>query len=239
MNSRAWMIVTLCGVLGALTACSSDSGFVKPGYDFRSVGKVAALVTMNAGNPAQRQEVADLFAIHVLQKGYDVVDRAPLADLGNEAAFQDASGITSPEGRKKLATHKLSVVIVANVHMPTHESWRAKYGYTDETAEDITMTAQMFDVEAGTLLWAGHGRITLDIVLEDYGIALPKAGAATRSAAEKALVPVIGGIAGAQAGGTVGAALEPDITRLLHSLIERTCKDLPPRTQAGAVPSPR
>lgn len=234
MNSRAWMIITLCGVLSVTTACSSDSSFVRPGYDFRSVGKVAVFLKMNAGNAVQRQELADLFAMHVLQKGYDVIDRAPLADLSNEAAFQNAFGMTSPDGRAKLAAHKVSAVIVVNVQMPTSESWRARYGYTDVTAEDITMTAQMSDVQNGTLLWEGKGSITLDMVLEDYGIALE--GAQTESAVGKTTVPVIGGItgaqasgriAGAQASGTAGAALDPKIAEFLRSLIEKTCEALP------------
>ena len=112
---RTWAIVALCGLLGALTACSSGTSFVRPGYDFSTVGRVAVLVTMNAGNPAQQQEIADLFAMQVLQKGYDVIDRANLADLTNEAAFQNDSGITSPEARAKLAIHNVSAVIVVNV----------------------------------------------------------------------------------------------------------------------------
>ena len=108
----------LCVILGALTACSSGSRFVRPGYTFNSVGKVAVLVTMNVGGPAQQQEIADLFAMQVLQKGYDVIDRASLADLSNEVAFQNESGITSPEGRAKLSIHNVSAVIVVNVSTP-------------------------------------------------------------------------------------------------------------------------
>ena len=115
---RTLAIVTLCGLLGVLTACSSGSSFVRPGYNFNQVGRVAVLISMNAGNPAQQQEVADLFAMQILKKGYDVVDRANLADLTNEAMFQNESGITSPEGRAKLAIHNVSAVIVVNVSTP-------------------------------------------------------------------------------------------------------------------------
>ena len=87
---RAWMMAALCVVLAALTACSSGSSYVRSGYNFNSVGKVAVIVSMNVGSPAQQQEVADLFAMQVLRKGYDVIDRANIADLANEAAFQTA-----------------------------------------------------------------------------------------------------------------------------------------------------
>ena len=107
-NSRAWMVAALCGLLGALTACSSGSSFVRPGYDFNSVGRVAVIVSMSAGYPPQRQEIADLFAMHILQKGYDVIDRVNVPDLAQEVAFQNTSGITSPDGRAKLAIHNVS-----------------------------------------------------------------------------------------------------------------------------------
>ena len=138
---RTWAIVGLCGFLGALTACSSGSSFVRPGYDFNTVGKVAVLISMNAGNPGQQQEIADLFAMQILQKGYDVVDRANIADLSNEAAFQNASGIASPEARAKLHIHNVSAVIVVNVSTPNTDEvppssesywvrghWRPVYG---------------------------------------------------------------------------------------------------------------
>jgi hypothetical protein len=230
---RTWSIVALCAGLGALTACSTT--FVKPGYDFQSVGKVAVLITMNAGNPAQQQEVADLFAIQVLQKSYEVVDRPNLADLANEAALQSAAGVTSPEGRAKLAGHKVSAVILVNVHMPTGEHWRAKYGYADEDEVDITMTAKMSDVQTGTLLWSGKGVVTLDDVMEAYGIAAPPAVPGV-PVEEKPPVPVIGSIAGAAAGGTVGEALQPDMAKFMRTVIEKTCEELPARTPAGKLP---
>ena len=120
-NSRDWRIVGLCGILSTLTACSSGSSFVKPGYDFRSVGKVAVLLTMSVGNPAQQQEIADLFARQILRKGYDMIDRSNIADLAREAEFQNASGITSPEGRAKLAIRNVSAVIVVNVSAKAYE----------------------------------------------------------------------------------------------------------------------
>ena len=207
---RTWVIVALCGFLGALTACSSGSSFVRPNYDFNSVGKVAVLISINAGNPAQQQEIADLFAMQVLQKGYDVIDRANLADLSNEAAFQNGSGITSPEARAKLDIHNVSAVIVVNVSTPnayevppSSESywvrghWRPVYGgwvwepghwevrqrpgYVAENGEDISMTAKMLDVQTGTLLWAGEGTGSLKSGLATFGGAL--LGAARRRGA--------------------------------------------------------
>ena len=184
-NSRPWMSLVACGALCALTACSSGSSFVRPGFDFASVGKVAVLTNITIGNPAQQQEIADLFAMQVLQKGYDVIDRASLASLAQEAAFQNESGITSPEGRAKLAVYNVSAVITVNVGQPSayvppssesfwirgHWYWsgggyvwvpghwevRQTPGYTAQNGEEISITAKMIDVRTGTLLWAGEG----------------------------------------------------------------------------------
>ena len=106
---RAWPIVALCGLMGTLTACSSDSAFVKPGCDFRSVGKVAVLLAMNAGDAVQQQEVADMFAVHVLPKNYDVMDRANLTDLSNVAAFQyDLQGTSPADANGQAARREVS-----------------------------------------------------------------------------------------------------------------------------------
>jgi len=217
------MAVALCGLLGALTACSSGSSYVKPGYNFNSVGRVAVIVSMSVGYPPQRQEIADLFAMHILQKGYDVIDRANVPDLAQEVAFQNTSGITSPDGREKLAIHNVSTVVVVNMAM--------------QNEEDFSMTAKMLDVQTGTLLWAGEGTGALKSGLATFGGAVLGAGAgAAIGSIGNTTGAIVGGVAGALGGGVVGAALEPGQAQLLRSVIEKTCRDLPARTQVGAVP---
>jgi hypothetical protein len=267
-KSRTWGVIALCGFLGALTACSSGTSFMKPGYDFNSVGRVAVVMSMNSGDQAQQQEVADLFAMEVLKKGYDVVDRANLQDLSNEAWFQNASGVTSPEGRAKLAIHNVSAIMVVNVHAPTayevpprteqywvRGHWRPGYygewvwepghwetrevpGYTREDGDEISITAKLLDVQAGTLLWAGEGTGSLKSGLATIGGAVLGAGA---GAVTGGLIgrgttgAVVGGVAGALGGGLVGAALEENMAQLMRSVIAKTCRGLPMRTVAGGV----
>lgn len=232
-NSSAWMVVALCGILGALMACSSGSSFVRPGYNFNSVGKVAVVVSMNVGYPSQQQEIADLFAMHILQKGYDVIDRVNVADLEREVAFQNTSGITSPDGRAKLAIHNVSTVVVVNVSVPVAGSAQAYYG--DD--EQISITAKMLDVQTGTLLWAGEGTGDLKGGLATFGGAVLGAGAgAAIGSIGNTTGAIVGGVAGALAGGTAGAVLQPNMAQLLRSVIRKTCRDLPARTQVGAVP---
>jgi hypothetical protein len=229
-KSRAWTLVALCGFLGALTACSSGTSYVRAGYDFNSVGRVAVVMSMNSGSTPQQQEVADLFAMEVLKKGYDVVDRANLQELSNEAWFQNTSGITSPEGRQKLAIHNISAVMVVNVRAPTayqvppssesywvHGRWRPgpygewvwepghwevvqRPGYMAESGEDISITAKMLDVQTGTLLWEGEGTGSLKSGLATFTGALLGAGAGAVAGG------LIGrGTTGAVVGGVAGA----------------------------------
>ncbi len=230
------MVVALCGLVGALTACSSGSSFVKPGYNFNSVGRVAVVVSMNAGYPPQQQEIADLFAMRILQKGYDVIDRVNIADLQREVAFQNTSGITSPDGRQQLAIHNVSTLVVVNVSVPVAGPAQMYYG--DD--EQISVTAKMLDVQTGTLLWAGEGTGDLKGGLAVFGGALLGAGAgAAIGSIGNTTGAIVGGVAGALAGGTMGAALQPDMEQLLRSVIQKTCRDLPARAQAGAAPSRR
>ncbi len=267
---RTCGIVALCGFLGALTACSSGTSFVRPGYDFNTVGKVAVLISINAGNPAQQQEIADLFAMQILQKGYDVIDRANLQDLAKEAWFQNTSGITSPEARAKLQIHNVSAVIVVNVSTPnsyevppSSESywvrghWRPAYGggwvwepghwevrerpgYAAENGEDISITAKMLDVQTGSLLWAGEGTGSLKSGLATFSGVILGAGV---GAVAGGLIgrgttgAVVGGVAGALGGGAVGSALEENMAQLIRSVIEKTCRGLPARSQVGKIVS--
>jgi len=220
-NKKTWAIVALCGLLVVLTACSSGSSFVRPGYNFSAVDKVAVLMSMNVGTLAQQQEIADLFAMQVLKKGYDVIDRANLADLTREAEFQNSSGITSPEGRKKLAIDNVSTVIVVNVSSPSFVN-----------DEDISITAKMLDVRTGTLLWAGEGTGSLKSGLATFGGAVLGAGAGAVTGGligRGATGAVVGGVAGALGGGALGAALEENTAQLMRSVIEKTCRGLPAR----------
>ena len=219
-KSSAWMMAGLCGLLCALTACASASSVVKPNYDFRTVGRVAVLIQSSVGSPAQQRQIADLFAMHILSKGYDVIDRANLSDLVNEAEFQNTSGITSPEGRAKLAIRNVSAVIVTNV---------------SEIGDEISLTAKMMDVQSGTLLWSGEGTGKLEEWLAPVGGALVGggAGAAVGSMIGNTPGAVIGGIAGAAAGGVAGAALTPSDAQLLRKVVAKTCKGLP-----SLVPAP-
>jgi hypothetical protein len=223
-NFRAWTMAALCVVLCALTACSSGSSYVRSGYNFNSVGKVAVIVSLNVGSPAQQQEVADLFAMQVLRKGYDVIDRANIADLANEAAFQNSSGITSTEGRTKLAIDNVSTVVVVNVSTPLTGPY-----YSNDGGQEIAITAKMLDVRSGTLLWAGEGNGELKSGLATFGGALvgAGAGAAVGSAIGNTGGAVIGGVAGALGGGAAGAALEENQAQLLRSVIRKTCEELP------------
>ena len=116
-KSRALMVAGLCAIIGALNACSSMGNYAKASADFQALGKISVFLTMNCASPAQQQEVADLFAMQIQQKGYEVIDRAQIADLARESLFQNAWSINGPEGRAKLASRAVSVVIVVNANV--------------------------------------------------------------------------------------------------------------------------
>jgi len=215
MKPRKLLLICGLGVLVcALSACSSASSYVRPGYDFQSVGKVACIVTTNAGSLAQKREIADLFAMQVLMKGYDVIDRANIEDLEKEAAFQNTSGITSAEGRAKLAIHNVSTVILSNV---------------TQMGEDISLTAKMVDVETGTIVWTGEGTGSLKSWLGPAGVGLLGAGvgAVTGGLIGGRQGAIIGGVAGGAGGGVAGGALSPSMAKLMRKVITKTCRGLP------------
>ena len=136
--SRFACAMVVLALLVGLLGCASGSSFVRPGYDFTSLGKIAVVCETKGLSRSQQQEVADLFAMEILRRGYDLIDRVNIEQIMNEAEFQTASGITSPEGRVKLAIHNVSGLITTNV---------------SALGEEISMTSKMIDVETGTVLW--------------------------------------------------------------------------------------
>ena len=128
-------IVVVCALVGAVMligGCSSGESYVKAGYDFTRLNKVAIVDVQGdiSGEPAKNQ-IADFFAMELLKKGFEPVERAQVQTLLTEQKFQ-TSGLTSQEGAAK-AGRILNVPAVLVVNIPNF-------------GEQISMTAKMIDV---------------------------------------------------------------------------------------------
>ncbi|QQE10031.1 hypothetical protein JD969_10935 [Planctomycetota bacterium] len=136
-------LLALLAVCALLFGCASGESFIKPDIELHELGKIGVVVSdqSNELDAVQQNEVADLFAMNLLRKGYAIADRVNLEEVIGEVEFQRTSGITASK-KEKLKLHNINTMLIVNV---------------SEFGDHISMTAKMSDVSTGELLWLGEG----------------------------------------------------------------------------------
>ena len=177
------------------------------GYDFSGVGKVAIVaVEGTVKSEVARDQIAEFFAIELLEHGYAPVGRPQVRRIlarqaadANEPEFADLS---HPEEAVEVGL-ALKVPAVLTVNVP-------HFGDT------ISITATMVDVEDGSILWIAHGSGRGAAGVSDFlGL-----GTDTGVGPQDDLLsgPV---------GPTSGLPLSPDEARKVQNIIKDVCKSLP------------
>ncbi len=198
-----------------LAGCAGVRGYVNADYDFSALTRVAvADVQMVNGSEADKNQIATYFKIELLGKGYNVVDRSKVQQILQEQEFQTGE-ITTPEGAAK-AGRILNVDAVVLVNVP-------------ELGERITISAEMVDVEDGTVIWADSDTGSTGRTLATVGGALAGATAGVVLGGSRS-GKVVAGVAGGLAGGILGQALTPAVAKKVRRIVTKLCKNLPART---------
>ena len=208
-------LIFACVTAAILTGCATGNSFVRPGHNFKETGRVAVLTNSSVLTDEQKKEIADLFSMEMLKRGYDVVDRANLDQIMTEVSFQNESGLTSSDGRSKLAVKNIKATVLVNV---------------TEFGDKVSMTAKMVDVGTGSLLWMGEGTGSLKSGLGTLTGAV--LGAAVGTAAghqvkHSGSSRLAGAAAGGLVGGIAGKALEPEQANLVRKVINKVTEELP------------
>lgn len=210
-------IVSVSILLTALilaSGCSKGESYVRAGYDFSKLTKVAVVdVAGVVEGDAAKNQIADFFGMELLKKGYTVVERAQVQTLLDEQEFQ-ASNLTGTVDAAK-AGRILNIPVVLVVNIPQYN-------------EEMSMTAKMIDVEDASILWMGTASGTTGKTLGTiFGAAAgAAAGVAVGSDSGEELA---GGIIGGVLGGVAGRALSPQQAEHLQKMAKKMCKDLPMR----------
>ena len=213
---------TLCllGLMVVLmvSGCASQKGesFVLAGYDFSSVTKVAVLApTGTVYNEAVKNQIANMFQMELMRKGYACVERTEIQRVLKEQEFQ-ASGITSNVEAAR-AGQILNVPVVMIVSVPEFE-------------EKISVTAKLVRVEDGIILWAGDGSGSTGKTASTFLGAAVGAGIGAVLGGGDTSDRVAGGVIGGVLGGVAGNAMSPDVEQQFKKIVrEKVCKDLPAR----------
>ena len=192
---------------------SQQESSFRAGYDFSTVNKVA-IVAVEGAVPSKvaRDEIADFFAIELLERGYAPMGRAQIrASLAEQEAEDEITDLTTPEGAVAVGL-ALDVPAVLTIKIP-------------HFGEEISISATMIDVEDHSILWlatgSGKGGGTFSSIFGS------KSGG---SKDEGLLGPIMGDVMG-----STDQPLSPEDAERAQRIVKRMCRSLPSK-QAQTVP---
>ena len=195
--------------------CSSGESYIKAGYDFSRLDKIAVVdVQGDVGGEAAKNQIAGYFEMELLRTGYSPIERAWMQSLLKEHEFQ-ASDLTTDDGAAR-AGQILNVPVVLVVNIPNFD-------------EEMSMTAKMIDVEDASIIWAGSGTGRTGRTLGTiFGAVVGAVGGGVIAGGDSS-DRAAGAIAGGVLGGVAGHALSPQKAEQAQKVIKRMCKSLPYR----------
>ena len=204
-NILAVAVLLIGGCISSQDSASSVA------YDFSGVDKVAIVAVEGAiTSEAARDQIADFFSMELLDKGYAPVGRTQVrAQLREQEP--EWQGLTTSEAAVQVGLI-LDVPAVLAVKIP-------------HFGEEISITAQMINVEDGSTLWlasgSGKGKRALSNV---FGF-----GSKGRSD-NQLLGDVMGGPS--PLGGPVDMPLATEEAEKAQGIIKKMCRSLPTKSSA-------
>ena len=209
-------------LLVIIIGCSSGGGesSFRIGYDFGALDKVAIVAVEGSVKSEQaRDQVADIFAMELLRKGYAPVGRAQVKALLKERELESADLTTVEAATETGLILDVPVVLVINI---------------PHFGKETSMTAKMINVEDGSILWMGRGTAkTKGIMATISGFfkleELEEADAGTGIGIGSQEDEVFSEVAGDILGGPIGGVLSPKEAEKMQKIIETMCKSLPAR----------
>jgi hypothetical protein len=123
--------------------CIAAKSSYRPSYDFSQVEKVAIVAVEGAvKSETAKDQIADFFAMELLDKGYAPIGRAQVRALLKEQELESPDLTTAGAAMEVGAALDVPVVMVIDI---------PRFG------QDLTMTAKMIDVSDGSTIWIGKG----------------------------------------------------------------------------------
>ncbi|UCC97302.1 MAG: hypothetical protein JSW66_15820 [Phycisphaerales bacterium] len=206
--------VLLIGVL-LLGGCrSSQKSSFRAGYDFSGVNKVGIVAVQGTlTSETARDQIAEFFAIELLEQGYAPVGRpqvrASLAGLASESEGESQArfgNLTTNEAAVEVG-RMLKIPAVLTISIP-------------HFSDEITITATMIDVEDGSILWLANGSGAGEGGLSGM---LGFGGGSQADADDE----LLGGFMGGGLDGSAGQPLSPAEAKRAQRIIKGMCRSLP------------
>lgn len=209
--------VSLLLVALAVAGCASSKGesYAMAGYDFAGLDRVAIVeVTGAPYGDAIKNQIAGMFQMELLKRGYGVIERKDVQAVLKEQEFQASDITTSQEAAK--AGEILNVPAVMLISIPKYK-------------DKMTITAKMVEVETGTVLWLGNATGDTGKGLATFVGAAAGAAVGAVAAGGDTGDRVLGGVLGGVVGGVAGNALSPDQEEQVRKVVADVCEGMPNR----------
>lgn len=194
------LAVAVLIIAGCRSSSTKKSSF-RTGYDFTEVTKVA-IVSVEGVLPSElaMDQIADFFALELLEHGYAPMGRAQVRSLLT-AEDVDVEDLTTPEGAVE-AGLILDVPAVLTIRIP-------------HFGDEISITGTMIDVEDRSMLWiaTGSGRGAGGFSMF---------GPRSRGGDEALLGPIMGDVLG-----DTGEPLSTADAERAQRIIKDMCRTLP------------
>ena len=208
------VINTLAIAILLIGGCRSqqESSF-RAGYDFSTVNTVA-IVSVEGAVPGEvaKDQIADFFAIELLERGYAPMGRAQVrASLAEQQTDEDIADLTTPEGAVA-AGLLLDVPAVLSVRIP-------------HFGQKVSISATMIDVDDGSILWLANGTGN-----GGGGFSSIFSSKSESSENETLLGPIMGDVMGVS-----NDPLTTEDAKRAQRIVKKMCRSLP-KNQALAAP---
>ncbi len=194
---------------GLISRSSQKSSF-RVGYDFSGVTKVAIVAVQGSlTSETARDQIAEFFAIELLEQGYAPVGRpqvrASLAGLASESKGESQAQL------KDLTTNEAAVEVGRMLKVPAVLTISLPH-----FGDEITITATMIDVEDGSILWLANG--------SGRGEGMFGFGKSSKSSKDDGL---LAGFVGGETSGATSEPLTVDEAKRAQRIVKSMCKSLP------------
>lgn len=214
MKKYILLFVLLAGIFAV--GCEEGRSTARSDYNFSQVYKVAVVDVFGpVGNEGAKNQIADMVAMQLLEKGYAPIERSQVVTILNEQKFQrDINATPEQDAVKAGKIMDVPTVLIVNV---------------SQFEEDIAMSIKMLDVQDGSILWVGSGSGSESKLLGTIlGVAAGVTGGVLLGGNSNS-GKVVGGVIGGVAGGALGNMLTPQKAKAADIVINKICKDMPSR----------
>ncbi len=213
---RKYMVMVILPVVSfflSLSGCATGESVVAPAFYELSPERIAIVdISGDIRGDAPKNQVGEYFAMELIRRGYDVVERGRVESILKEQDFQ-RSDVTTSEGAARMG-EVLNVPAVAMLDV-------------NLVGEKLSLTGRIVDTETAVILWMGSGRGGSGQALATIGGAA--AGAAAGSQVGGGSGRTVATVGGAVLGGAAGHTLAPQTARVVQRAIKRMIRGLPER----------